>query len=169
MYNIFYLFYWIGNYLAFDLLQFVVKYFLKNIGHNKLVLKAQRIRQDRVRQIQQFIIDHRSLVPSKHLQEKIAENKSLAELQEGLETGELSSVDLLMSYVERCSMYGVQLNLIVDITFDSALVSAKSWDQIRKFLAKMDEIKRTSESGWQLLRIPISVKDIVFKKGWRWA
>ena len=118
-------FYWVGIYLAFDLLRFVVKYFIKNIRHSKLVLKAQRIRQDRDRHIQQFLIDHHSLVPSKHLQEKIAERKSLAELQAGLEAGEFSSVDLLMSYVQRCSTYGVQLNLIADIAFDEALESAK--------------------------------------------
>ena len=157
-------FYWISIYLAFDLLRFVVKYFIKNIRHNKLVLKAQKIRQDRDKQIEQFLIDHHSLVPSKHLQEKIAERKSLAELQAGLEAGEFSSVDLLMFYVQRCSTYGVQLNLLTDIVFDSALVSAKNWDEIRKDPAKMEEIKRTTESGGLLFGIPVSVKDSLLLK-----
>ena len=116
---------WVGVYLLFDLAKMVVRWVIKNRWHNKLLIKAQRIREKRDKEVNDFVKQHEKLIPSENVKSKIMDCNSLAELQKGLEGGEFTSVELLMFYIERWSTYGVQLNLITEQHFEDALEKAK--------------------------------------------
>ena len=158
---------WVGIYLILYLVKMVIGWVIKNRGHNKLVLKAQRVREKRDTDVKEFVRQYEKLIPDGTVKSKIMDCNSLAELQKGLENGEFTSVELLMFYIERWSTYGIKLNLITDVMFEEALQMAKDWDKTRKDPLKMENIRQNTESKGLLFGIPLSFKDVLFKKGTR--
>ena len=160
---------WVGVYLLFDLVKMIVGRVIKNRRHNQLVLKAQRVREKRDADVKEFVRQHENLIPDDNVKSKIMECNSIAELQRGLENGEFISVDLLMFYIERWSTYGLKLNLITDPFFEEALQIARDCDETRKDPVKMEDIRQNTETKGLLFGIPISIKDLIFKKGSKWT
>lgn len=76
-------------------------------------------------------------------------NKSIAELSNGLASGEFSSEELTSHFLKRIESYGEQLNCYVQVTSELALQQAREADQLR---AKGD--------AHTLAGIPIAHKDI---------
>ena len=81
------------------------------------------------------------MIPDENIKSKIMECNSLTELQKGLENGEFTSVELLMFYIERWSIFGLNLNLIADIIFEEALQMVRYWDETRKDSVNMERIR----------------------------
>ena len=158
---------WVWVYLLFCIVKMVVWWVIKNKRHSQLVLKAQRVREKRDADVKEFVRQHENLIPDENVKSKIMKCNSIAELQKGIENEEFTSVELLMFYIERWSTYGIKLNLIADISFEEALQMARYWDETRKDSVKMEDIRQNTESKGLLFGIPLSFKDVVFKKGTR--
>jgi aspartyl-tRNA(Asn)/glutamyl-tRNA(Gln) amidotransferase subunit A len=83
-------------------------------------------------------------------------NKTLAELAQGLATGEFSSVELTTHYLQRIKSLDDKTNAFITTTEEQALAQAKSADQLRA------DGKAGTLSG-----IPIAHKDIFCTEGVR--
>ena len=75
--------------------------------------------------------------------------KTLAELSAMLESGEVSSVELTQSYIDRIKQLDPQLNSFITVTEQQALEQAKAADQ-----------QRTAGKAGPLTGVPIAHKDI---------
>ena len=81
-------------------------------------------------------------------------NKTIKELQSGLEQGEFSSVELTQHYLDRINRYNDQTNAFITITDEQALDQAKQADALR-----------ASGQASALTGIPIAHKDIFCTEG----
>jgi aspartyl-tRNA(Asn)/glutamyl-tRNA(Gln) amidotransferase subunit A len=81
-------------------------------------------------------------------------NKTIAELAEGLKSGEFSSVELTTHYLERIKSLDEKTNAFITTTEEHALAQAQQADQLRS------EGKASALSG-----IPIAHKDIFCTEG----
>ena len=83
----------------------------------------------------------------------------VTQLQEGLNEGKFTSVDLVNIFGDRCQSIGRGLNLTTQENFKNALAMAQEKDEERA---------RAKSEGTELgllHGIPISVKDSIFQKG----
>ena len=81
-------------------------------------------------------------------------NKTIAELINGLEAGEFSSVELTQSYLDRISSLDQQLNSFITVTAERALEQARQADA-----------QRAAGQAGVLNGIPLAQKDIFCTKG----
>ena len=80
--------------------------------------------------------------------------KTAAELAQALANGEISSVELTQSYLDRIKKYNEELNSYITVCEESALVQAKEADK-----------KRVHSDSSPLLGIPLAHKDIFCTNG----
>ena len=80
--------------------------------------------------------------------------KTAAELSQALANGEISSVELTQSYLDRIKKYNEELNSYITVCEESALVQAKEADK-----------KRVHSDSSPLLGIPLAHKDIFCTNG----
>ncbi|MDA1038451.1 MAG: Asp-tRNA(Asn)/Glu-tRNA(Gln) amidotransferase subunit GatA [bacterium] len=80
---------------------------------------------------------------------------TISELKEAMETGEMTSVDIVKAYLARCDELNGALNAFVEIYKDEAMAQARIWDKAR---SNGDELP-------VLAGIPIGVKDNILVKG----
>ncbi len=71
--------------------------------------------------------------------------------------GEITSVEIVAVYAERCYTIGRRLNLVTEEYYDEALKEAAEKDRIREEAVKNGEVHKLGP----LHGIPISVKDQV--------
>ena len=83
-------------------------------------------------------------------------NKTLAELSQGLQQGEYSSVELTQHFLDRIAKHDPELNSFITVTSEQALQQAESADA-----------QRASGIAQALTGIPIAQKDIFCTKGIR--
>ena len=76
-------------------------------------------------------------------------NKTIAELADGLSSGEFSSEELTKHFLKRIESYGEQLNCFVEVTPDLALQQAREADK-----------QRASGNAHSLAGVPLVHKDI---------
>lgn len=81
-------------------------------------------------------------------------NKTLAELAQGLESGDFSSVELTTHYLNRIKSLDDKTNAFITTTEEQALAQAKQADQLR-----------SAGNASQLTGIPIAHKDIFCTEG----
>ncbi len=80
--------------------------------------------------------------------------KTAAELSQALSSGEISSVELTRSYLDRINKYNEELNAYITVCEDSALAQAKTADE-----------KRAGGDSSPLLGVPLAHKDIFCTNG----
>ena len=80
--------------------------------------------------------------------------KTAAELAQALANGEISSVELTQSYLDRIKKYNEELNSYITVCEESALIQAKEADK-----------KRVHSDSSPLLGIPLAHKDIFCTNG----
>lgn len=80
--------------------------------------------------------------------------KTAAELSQVLSSGEISSVELTRSYLDRINKYNEELNAYITVCEDSALAQAKTADE-----------KRAGGDSSPLLGVPLAHKDIFCTNG----
>ena len=158
-------FLWAILVVLFIAIKAIVKRLIQLNEHEKLMERGSEFRRKRNEKFAKFIEDNTDLIPSEDIQKEILNCKSLRDLQDKLEAGAFTSVQLLMHYINRCQLYALKLNFIAQINFDSALKLAKECDVIRRDNAKMSEIRRSSTDNGLLFGIPICFKDHLFLKG----
>lgn len=83
-------------------------------------------------------------------------NKTLAELSHALEKGELSSVELTQSFLDRIKKHDPAINSFITVTESEALTQARSADA-----------RRAAGNATALTGLPIAHKDIFCTKGIR--
>jgi len=80
--------------------------------------------------------------------------KTAAELSKDLDNGEVSSVELTRSYLDRIKKYNEELNAYITVCEESALAQAKAADE-----------KRANNDSSPLLGVPLAHKDIFCTNG----
>ena len=80
--------------------------------------------------------------------------KTAAELSKKLDNGEVSSVELTRSYLDRIKKYNEELNAYITVCEESALAQAKAADE-----------KRANNDSSPLLGVPLAHKDIFCTNG----
>lgn len=81
-------------------------------------------------------------------------DKTLAEQSQALERGEISSVELTQSYLERIKKYDGAINSFITVTGEQALATAKAADE-----------RRAAGDATALIGIPIAHKDLFCTDG----
>ncbi len=81
-------------------------------------------------------------------------NKSIAELSQGLASGEFSSAELTRVYLDRIEKHNAGLNALVSVTADEAMVAAQLADQTRQ-----------AGNAGLLTGVPLIHKDIFCTEG----
>lgn len=84
-----------------------------------------------------------------------------------MDKGELSSLQITLTYIERCATIGLRNNYIIDEMFEEAVIAAKQCDEIRG----QNRHKRSWKWGDQLsdcfppfFGIPLSLKEVILFK-----
>lgn len=83
-------------------------------------------------------------------------NKTIAELSQGLASGEFSSVELTQSYLERINRLDTNYNSFITVTEDAALAQAKQADE-----------QRAAGNAGVLTGVPVAQKDLFCTEGVR--
>lgn len=156
---------WIGVYFALRIIRALVKYQIQQQEHKKLLKKAADFRDERDIQYEEFMDKYQHLVPSQEVQDIILSATTIRELQDGLEGGKFTSVELLMHYINRSQTYGMKLKFISQLYFDRALEMAQSIDKLRKDKEKFENFKKNTFENGLFVGIPISFKDHIYLKG----
>jgi len=81
-------------------------------------------------------------------------NKSIAELSQGLASGEFSSAELTRVYLDRIEKHNAGLNALVSVTADEAMAAAQLADQTRQ-----------AGNAGLLTGVPLIHKDIFCTEG----
>ncbi len=81
-------------------------------------------------------------------------NKSIAELSQGLASGEFSSVELTRAYLDRIETHNSGLNALVTVTVDEAMAAAQAADKTRQ-----------AGNAGLLTGVPLIHKDIFCTEG----
>ena len=81
-------------------------------------------------------------------------NKSIAELSQGLASGDFSSVELTRGYLDRIEAHNAGLNALVTVTADEAIAAAQAADQTR-----------LAGNAGLLTGVPLIHKDIFCSEG----
>ncbi|XP_044011296.1 fatty-acid amide hydrolase 2-like isoform X2 [Aphidius gifuensis] len=87
---------------------------------------------------------------------------SATELARRIRRKELSSEQVVMSYIKRCKEVNVIINAIVDERFDDAIVDARKVD---KFLLTTIKSEIELNNEMPLLGVPVTVKESIAVKG----
>jgi len=93
---------------------------------------------------------------SSPLQEKIL-NSDACGLIQMLRSNEVTSEQILVTYMQRASTIGMDLELLADVNYEEALAEAKRCDRLRK--------ENPSACKGELFGLPMSVKDCFQLKG----
>ena len=80
--------------------------------------------------------------------------KTVAEIAVALNAGDISSVELTQTYLDRITQFNGELNAYITVCADSALRQAKTADE-----------KRAKGSNSPLLGVPLAHKDIFCTNG----
>jgi len=93
---------------------------------------------------------------SSSVQEKILNSDACALIQM-LKSNEVTSEQILVTYMQRAATIGMDLNLLADVNYEEALAEARRCDRLRK--------ENPSACKGELFGLPMSVKDCFQLKG----
>ena len=139
------------SYLLYKLVQWLYNRALADHGKAEMILKGQKCKANRDAKIDYVLKKYADDFPSKERQEFIVnEYDTLAKLRNALDTKQLTSKELVLTYVYRAATIGVELNACADVMFEEALKCDRDSD--------MDQPKGI------LHGIPVSFKDQIISK-----
>lgn len=122
-----------------------------NEKHKTAVLAAgAKRKQERDQEVQHVLDEYEAQFPSQERRRLIVvKYNSLKALRKGLDKKELTSKELVLTYVYKAATKGLELNALADVMFKTAIEEAEKCDE---------ELRRGTKRGF-LHGIPVSFKE----------
>lgn len=140
-------------YVGIRLIDYLICYYQTYLKYKK-VRSIQKDKIDlSVKEIKQMINQH----PLDDTKKELLKNADAYRLVELMTSKQLTSVDILIHYLERCITIGLQLNAVTDFNHHEALEMAQMCDMLRKVTPPGRLPK--------LFGLPISLKSNYVQKG----
>ncbi|KAL4464035.1 hypothetical protein ABPG74_005972 [Tetrahymena malaccensis] len=123
------------------------------ISHSRVIKAAKQSRQQRDQIVNSFVI------PKPNLDDEFIDRitrSDISQLKKLLENGEVTSVDLVNIFADRCQKYGIKYEIITHLKYNEAIEQAKECDEKRK--------NSPEACKGHLFGIPISIKESFLEK-----
>lgn len=136
------------------LLVYIIGKIIKACRRNALIKIARAKGDERDKAIQQIVLPNLTIPPT--LLEEVL-NSDVTSLIKMLESGKVTSEQLVTIFLQRSLSIGLDHKLITEVNFEEALSLAKECDRLRA--------TKSNKKHQLLFGIPISIKDLFEMKG----
>ena len=116
---------------------------------------GEKLRKRRDDKVSKVLEKYKDKWPNKEKMDIIIKKyRTLTSLRKAMDSGELTSTELVLTYVYRAATEGMELNALADVMFEEAIQEATEWDKL---------LKEGKTKGF-LHGIPVSFKEQIIIK-----